>query len=219
MERSPGPPGVRDVAAHPNGGWVVLIAGPGKDVLLRVPPALNLSILSCNFGEASERGDDGLTGRIAIGGSPPAILVTVNSPQRGIAVLGLNGALVHTLPLGQQYFGIANVPGTNRLYLLRADGVVERYEDLYNPTLAVTPFARLPQGVSGRDLAYNAVWRTPSPNLMAVGSDGRVYAIDLQTGRADPVVTEGVAGVFAVDFEGTLAGFARDEMAWLDDGS
>lgn len=219
VERSPGPPGVRDAVAHPNGGWVVLIAGLGSDVLLRVHDERGLSVLSSNFGEAMTRGDEiGNFPRITIGGSPPAILVTVQAPQAGVAVVGMDGRLLHTLPLKQQYHGVAVVPGTNRLYLLRADGAVERYDDLHNTTLAPGRLAALPQGVRGRDLAYNAVWCTLSPNLIAVGSDGRVYTIELATGHTEVLERAGLEGVIAVDIEDALAAFARDETAWLDDG-
>jgi hypothetical protein len=132
--------------------------------------------------------------------------------------VGMDGRLLHTLPLTQQYHGVAVVPGTNRLYLLRADGAVERYDDLHNTTLAPVRLAALPQGVRGRDLAYNAVWCTPSSNLIAVGSDGRVYTIELATGHTEVLERAGLEGVIAVDIEDALAAFARDETAWLDDG-
>jgi hypothetical protein len=217
VERSPGPAGVRDAVVHPDGDWIVLIAGPGKDVLLRVHSDLTLAVQSCNFGEAMSCGDEiGNFPRIAVGGSPAAILVTVNSPQLGIAVVGMDGVLIHTLPLGQSYHGIAVEPETNRLYLLRANGTVERYDDLYNKNLSPIPSVTLP--VPGRDLAYSTSWRTTSPALIAVGGDGRVYAIDLATGNTQILAIEGLEGVMALDIAQGLAAFARDETAWLDDG-
>ncbi|GEM_PF-2236820 len=236
---SAGPAGVRDAVAHPDGGWVVLIAGPGKDRLLRVQPGsqpdlFNLSVLSCNFGEAMTRGDEiDNFPRIAIGGSPPAILVTVRSPltvnppfDPGIAVVSMDGRLIHNIAQQpRRYHGIAVALGTNRLYLLDEDGVVWRYENFHDRTLQRARVAALP--VIGRDLAYNSAWRTASPNLIAVGIDGNVYSIDLPTGRVERLTLGFLSCstvnfqscVYAVDFEQSLAAFARDETAWLDDGN
>jgi len=214
---SPGPAGVRDVAAHPDGGWVALIAGPGKDRLLRVQPDLSApSVLSCNFGEAMTRGDEiNNFPRIAIGGSPAAILVTTTG---GIAVVRADGRLVHTIASGRRYHGVAVETGTNRLYLLTEDGAIWRYENFYDATGQPVLFTRLPGSVGGRDLGYNSAWRTASPNLIAAGADGNVYAIDPQTGRVERLTLGFLSGVYAVDFEQSLAAFARDETAWLDDG-
>ncbi|MGH9838839.1 MAG: hypothetical protein ACREEM_08655 [Blastocatellia bacterium] len=223
---SPGPAGVRDAAAHPDGGWVVLIAGPGKDRLLRVQSDLGtLSVLSCDFGEAMTRGDEvNNFPRIAIGGSPTAILVTTTG---GIAVVRMDGRLIHTIAPGRRYHGVTVATGTNRLYLLSEDGAIWRYENFYDAAGQPVLFTRLPGSVGGRDLGYNSAWRTTSPNLIAVGTDENVYAIDLPTGRVERLTLDFLSCsainfqscVFAVDFEQSLAAFARDETAWLDDGN
>jgi len=225
---SRGPAGVRDAAAHPDGGWVVLTAGPGKDRLLRVQPDLgDPSVLSCDFGEAMVRGDEiDNFPRIAIGGAPPAVLVTVRSPltvnppyEPGIAVVRMDGRLIHNIAQqARRYHGIAVAPGTNRLYLLAEDGTVWRYENFYDKTLQPVHFVTLPGSVRGRDLGYNQAWRTATPNLIAVGADGIVYSIDPQTGRVERLECSFLSNVWAVDFEQSLAAFARDETAWLDDG-
>jgi uncharacterized protein (TIGR03437 family) len=225
VERSGGPCGVRDATAHPDGGWVVLIASPGITVLLRVQPDFRLSVLSCDFGVAMPRCDEtGNFPRVAIGGSPSALLVTTTG---GIAVVRMDGRLIHTIAAGRSYHGVAVAPGTNRLYLLAADGTVWRYENFYDAAAQPVFITRLPGGLGGRDLGYNSVWRTASPNLIAVGADGNVYAIDLQTGRVERIPLDFLSCspsnfqscVYAVDLEQSLAGVARDETAWLDDGN
>jgi uncharacterized protein (TIGR03437 family) len=197
---------------------VALIAGPGKDRLLRVQSDLNtLSVLSCDFGEAMTRGDEiDNFPRIAIGGSPSAVLVTTTG---GIAVVRMDGRLMHTIAPGRSYHGVAVATGTNRLYLLAADGTVWRYENFYDAAGQPVLLTRLSGGVGGRDLGYNSAWRTASPNLIAVGVDGNVYSIDPQTGRVERLPLGFLSGVYAVDFEQSLAAFARDETVWLDDGN
>jgi uncharacterized protein (TIGR03437 family) len=224
-----GPTGLRDAVAHPDGGWVVLFAWTGKDVLLRVQPGdqpdvFNLSVLSCNFGEAMIRGDESDNfPRIAVGGSPPVILVTVRSPltanppfDPGIAVVSMDGRLIHNIAQqARRYHGVAVAPGTNLLYLLDENGGIWSYANLHNNALRLEQLPSL--GVSGRDLGYNQAWKTASPNLIAVGTDGSVYAMTLPSG---PVVRlppgDFLSNVWAVDFEQFLAVFARDETAWLD---
>lgn len=165
--------------------------------------------------------------RIAIGGSPAAILVTTTD---GIAVLGMDGRLIHNIARQpQRYQGVAVAPAINlpnRLYLLTEDGAVWRYDDFRDRNLQPVYFTRLPVGVGGRDLAFNSAWRTTATNLIAVGADGNVYSIDLQTGRVERLpldflscsTTNSQSCVYAIDLEQSLTAFARDETAWLDDG-
>lgn len=239
-EFSGGPAGLRDAAAHPSGGWVVLIAGSGPDSLMRVQPVEDpnlagqgpspslFSVLSSGFGESMTRGDEiDNFPRVAIGGDTPVVLVSVNSPERGVAVVELDGSLRHTLapalPASVRYHGIAPMPGSNSIYLLRSDGILEKYADLGTPGLEPEFLGQLPVDVGGRDLAFNPEWRTDSPNLIAAGTDGRVYSFDLQSGEFRLLEVPSLINVYGIDFAGRLGAFARDpalgslETSWLDE--
>lgn len=217
VERSGGPAGLRDVARLPGGGAVALLAGPGSDTLLQIDDDLAVRVLAHEFGEAMNRGDEiGNFPRVAVGGSPPAILVTVNSPESGIAVLGLDGQLIHTLPLDQSYHGIAVEPGSNRIFMLTADGELQQYADLFDASHTAVVVGRLPEGIAGRDLSFNTNWRAAGPQLVAVGSDGVAYAVDVQSGSVEVMQGTGLTGVWAIDIDGVRAALARDETAWID---
>ncbi len=212
IERSGGPAGLRDAATLPDGDFVVLVAGPGEDALLRVTPNRAVSVLAHGFGEAMTRGDEiSNFPRVAVGGTPPSILVTVNSPLPGVAVLNTNGVLLHTLSLGSKYHGLAIERGSNRLFLLRQDGQVQDYLDLTVTGLTSDVVASLPSSVSGRDLAYSITWWTDRPALLAAGSDGHLYRIAIDNPAVEDLSGAGLSVVMGLDVSGRSGVLARDE--------
>jgi len=212
VERSGGPAGLRDAAALPDGDFVVLVAGPGTDALLRVTTNREVSVLSYGFGEAMNRGDEtGNFPRVAVGGNPSTILVTINSPVRGVAVLATNGDLLHRLELGGQYHGLAVERGSNRLFLLRFDGVIQDYPDLMVTGQSPRDLTSLPSGMLGRDLAYSVTWWTDRPALLATGSDGHLYRIALDSLAVAQVEAPLSSGVVGIDVCGNSGVMAQDE--------
>ena len=207
---------MRDAATLPDGDFVVLVAGPGEDVLLRVTTNRTVSVLAHNFGEAMDRGDEiSNFPRVAVGGTPPSILVTVNSPVRGVAVLSTNGVLLRTLSLGNEYHGLAVERGSNRLYLLRQDGQIQAYQDFTVIGLTSDAVASLPAGVAGRDLAYSVTWWTDRPTLLAAGSDGHLYRVSLDGSSVEKVAASGCSGVVGLDVSGNAGVMAQDENGSL----
>lgn len=212
VERSTGPAGLRDAATLPNGDFIVLVAGPGTDALLRVTTNRIVNVLASSFGEAMDRGDDiSNFPRVAVGGTNQSILVTVNTPVQGVAVLGLDGVLSHVLVLGNEYHGLAVERGSNRLFLLRSDGQIQAYADFMVPGLTPSVVASLPFGISGRDLAYSVTWWTDRPALLAAGSDGHLYRIPFDNPVVEDLTGTNLTGVWGLDVSGSSGVLARDE--------
>ena len=212
VERSGGPAGLRDAAALPDGDFVVLVAGPGTDALLRVTTNREVSVMAYGFGDAMDKGDEiGNFPRVAVGGDPATVLVTINSPVQGVAVLGTNGVFLHRLVLNGQYHGLAVERGSNRLFLLRSDGLIQDYPDLMVTGQSPSNLASLPSGVWGRDLAYSVTWWTDLPALLATGSDGHIYRIAMDNLAVTQVEAPLSSGVVGVDVFGNSGVMAQDE--------
>lgn len=213
VERSGGPAGLRDAAILPDGTPLVLVAGPGDDVLLRVADDGALSLFATGF-EASARGDDTGVTRLAVGGQPALVAVSLQWPT-GVGLFdAANGEPRGTLPLPERPAGLAFEPGSNRLFILSPDGSLVVHPDPTQPTLPVQPLATLPVG--GRDLAYDAFWRVDAPHLVAVGTDGTLHTVRLSDASLGELTGENLAGVSGLDIRGDRAVLAQDESARLD---
>lgn len=229
VQTSPGSAGVRSIAAHPEGGFILLVAGEGPDTIVRILPDFSMQVLSCSFQpQAMIRGDeDDSFPRVSIGGSPSVILMTTKSPD-GVAVLNLaDGSLLHLIqsPNGVRYFGAEIVPGSQTAYLFRETGEIDRYDNIHNPDLEPVQHAVIPlssETTQVYDLTINGRWRsTSSPTALALTSDG-VFSVDLTINEPKPLLIENkeIDGSIAADIsrvEG-VAAFAIDEFGYLDDG-
>ena len=159
-----------------------------------------------------DKGDEiGNFPRVAVGGDPATVLVTINSPVQGVAVLGTNGVFLHRLVLNGQYHGLAVERGSNRLFLLRSDGLIQDYPDLMVTGQSPSNLASLPSGVWGRDLAYSVTWWTDLPALLATGSDGHIYRIAMDNLAVTQVEAPLSSGVVGVDVFGNSGVMAQDE--------
>lgn len=216
VERSGGPPGLRDGVALPDGSFVVLLAGPGRDTLIRIQPNGALSLFSTNFVDAADRGDDTGFPRLAAGGNPVVLAVSAQWPLVGVSILDLNGALRHVLPLSDRPAGLAFLPGSNEMFALLPSGEILRYPDVRDPQGTAAVFASLPAGVGGQDLAFSQSWRVSRPALIAVGTDGRLYEVPLASAAASVMAGEGLEGVSGIDIAGSLAVMAKNESAMFD---
>lgn len=205
VERSPGPPGLRDVAALPDGDFAALVADANTSVLLRVGPDGSVSVLATNLGAPSGYP------RISVGGSPPVILVTTASPVHGAAVVALDGTLLRRLGPGgsDNYSGVATAPGGNALYLLKySDGTILRYSDLTSTNGVWTTVGQLPTGAEGGDLAYDTGGSGLEAGLLALGLNGQAYHVALGTG-AVTAADFGTAAWDALDTFGSMVAFVE----------
>lgn len=178
VERSGGPAGLRAATAHPAGGWLVLIAGPGENCLIRLSEEFSMSVVARGFYSMARGDEGGSFPRVAVAGpiGEERILISVYG---GVAVFTLDGTLEHGIALGSNIHGIAPEPGTKKFFAIRPNGEIISYPDFSDAAGTPALVAQIP-AVNAQDLAFNTGWRTnaTSPELVALG-ESRVFRVTL----------------------------------------
>ena len=194
VERSGGPAGLRAATAHPAGGWLILIAGPGENCLIRLSEEFTMSVVARGFYSMARGDETGSFPRVAVAGQigEERILISVYG---GVAVFTLDGTLEHGIALGSNIHGIAPEPGTKKFFAIRPNGEIISYADFSDAAGSPEVVAQIP-AVNAQDLAFNTGWRTnaTSPELVAVG-ESRVYRVTLDGQTSDTGLGGGHVGV------------------------